>query len=63
VKSDCARELILLGRPVGFSFASSAIQQRNRSGRSLLQFLKEQFRELREADEEAILEFLQKRSQ
>ena len=63
VKSDCAHELILLGRPAGFSFARSAIQQHNRYGSSLLQFLKGQFRELREADEEAILEFLQKRSQ
>jgi hypothetical protein len=63
VKSDCARELILLGRPAGFIFARSAIQQHNSYGRSLLEFLKEQFRELREADEKTVLEFLQKRSE
>jgi hypothetical protein len=63
VKSDCARELILLGRPAGFIFARSAIQQHNSYGRSLLQFLKEQFSELRDADEKTVLEFLQKRSE
>ena len=63
IKASCARELILLGHPSGFAFVRNAIEQNSRYESSLVQFIKDQFRELREADDSAILEFLAQRYQ
>jgi hypothetical protein len=62
VQTSCAQELVLAGRPAGFAFIAHAMEQGRGSKADLIQFLRDQFPELRGADDAAILTFLQHRA-
>jgi hypothetical protein len=61
VRTNCARELILAGRPSGFAFAAQAIEQKTRYVREMVQFVQDRFPELRGRDDAAVLAFLRAR--
>ncbi len=62
VQTSCARELVLAGRPAGFAFIAQAMEQGRRYKGELIQFLRDQFPELKSVDEAAILTFVQHRA-
>ncbi len=59
---ESARELVLAGRPAGFRFVTDAIEQDRRYRAELVRFLRDQFPELRQSDEAAILTFVKTRA-
>jgi hypothetical protein len=61
ILESCARELILAGRHSGFAFAVDAITTNKTYKLELLQFIRGQFPELRNAGESEVLAFLSKR--
>jgi hypothetical protein len=62
IKSQCARELIYANHPTGFRYVLATVSSGNQSDKSsLIQFLREQFLELRDVDETAMLNFLRLR--
>jgi hypothetical protein len=61
VRTNCARELILAGRPSGFAFVALAIEQKARYVREMVQFVQDRFPELRGRDDAAVLAFLRAR--
>jgi hypothetical protein len=61
VRTNCARELILAGRHSGFAFVADAITSNRPYKPEMLQFVRDQFPDLRTADEAAVLTFLSKR--
>jgi hypothetical protein len=62
VRTQCARELVLEGRPSGFAFIADAIEQNQFYKREMVYFVQERFPELRDADEAAVLAFLKRRA-
>lgn len=62
VQTGCARELILAGRASGFLFIAEAMEQGRFYKREMVEFVRGQFPELREADDGAILAFLKQRA-
>jgi hypothetical protein len=62
VRTNCARELIQAGRPEGFAFIADAITNNRRYRQEMIQFVRDQFPELRQADDPAILKFVQARA-
>ena len=60
VRANCARELMLAGRRSGFAFAADAIRE-NRHKDEMMQFVRDQFAEMRESDERKMLEWLASR--
>jgi hypothetical protein len=62
LRSNCAQELIIAGKPSGFAFVVDAIQQ-NRSYRpEMVQFVRDRFPELKAADEGNVLAFVKQRA-
>jgi hypothetical protein len=61
VRTNCARELILAGRHSGFAFVADAIANNQFYKAEMTEFVRQQFPDLRGADEAAILAFLSKR--
>ncbi|MCU1232247.1 MAG: hypothetical protein JWP63_214 [Candidatus Solibacter sp.] len=61
VRTNCARELILLGRASGFAFVAQAIEQKKSYAREMIQYVQERFPQLRGADDAAMLAFLRAR--
>lgn len=62
VRTNCARELILVNHPAGFAFVASAIETKERYSLEMVQFVKDRFPELRNADNAAVLAFLKQRA-
>jgi len=62
VRTNCARELILASRPEGFAFVADAIANNRLYRREMIEFLRDRFPELRQADDPAILKFVQTRA-
>jgi hypothetical protein len=62
LKTGCARELILLGRPAGFAYVATAIEQNRRDTAFLMEWVKDLFPDLRTSEEATVLSFLQRRS-
>jgi hypothetical protein len=62
VQTNCARELVLAGRPTGFAFVAQAIEQDRLYKREMLEFVRGRFAELQGADDRAILAFLKQRA-
>ena len=62
VRTDCARELIGENRPSGFAFVADAIEKDRFYKREMIQFLRDRFPELRDADDAAVLAFLKRRA-
>ena len=62
VRTNCARELILASRPEGFAFVADAIANNRLYRREMIEFVRERFPELRQADDPAILKFVQTRA-
>jgi hypothetical protein len=62
VRTQSARELVLAGRPSGFAFMADAIEHGRRYRAEMIQFLRDQFPELRQADEARILSIVQARA-
>jgi hypothetical protein len=62
VQTNCARELVLAGRPDGFAFVAQAIEQDRIYKRETIQFVRGRFPELQGADERAILAFVKQRA-
>jgi hypothetical protein len=62
VRTDCARELILANRPEGFAFFADAIANNRPYRQDMIQFVRDQFPELRQADDPALLKFVQARA-
>ena len=58
VRTDCARELILAGRPSGLAFVAEAIEQKKLYAAEMIRFVQERFPELRGASDDAVLAFL-----
>ena len=61
VRTNCARELMLAGRHSGFAFVDEAITSNKPYKLEMLQFVRDQFPELRTADENKVLEFVRRR--
>ncbi len=61
VRTACARELILAGRPSGLAFVAQAIEEKKLYAREMIQFVQERFPQLRGATDEAVLTFLRAR--
>ncbi len=62
VRTESARELILGGRPEGFAFVADAIANDRSYRRGMIEFMRGQFIELRQADDSSILRFAQAHS-
>jgi hypothetical protein len=62
VRTNGARELVLAGRPTGFAFMADAIENARFYRAEMIQFLRDQFPELRQSDDVAILRFVQARA-
>jgi hypothetical protein len=62
VRTDCARELVLAGRPAGFAFLVDAIEKNRMYRREMVDFVRGQFPELRQADDGAVLNFVKARA-
>jgi hypothetical protein len=62
VRIESARELIHAGRPEGFAFVADAISNGRRYRQEMIQFVRDQFPELRQADDAAVLKFVQARA-
>jgi hypothetical protein len=62
VRTNCARELIVENRPSGFAFVADAIEKDRFYKREMIQFVRDRFPELRDADDAAVLAFLKRRS-
>jgi hypothetical protein len=57
VRVDSARELVLVGRPSGFAFIADAIEQGLPYRKEMIQFLRDRFPEIRQADDTPALNF------
>ena len=62
VKTNCAQELMLAGRPAGFAFVVDAIEHNRQYKTEMITFVTDQFTEARALDEAALLNFLQQRA-
>ena len=62
IQTNCARELVFAGRPAGFGFIAQSIERNQNSKPEMIQFVRDQFPELRAADEKAILAFVKQRA-
>jgi hypothetical protein len=62
VRTSCARELIIENRPSGFAFVADAIEKDRFYKREMIEFIRERFPELRDADDAAVLAFLKRRA-
>jgi hypothetical protein len=62
VRANCARELIILGRPSGFAFVVDAIQWNRPYKSEMVQFVRDRFPELKSADEGSVLAFIKPRA-
>ena len=62
VRTNCARELIIENRPSGFAFVADAIEKDRFYKREMIEFMRERFLELRDADDAAVLAFLKRRT-
>lgn len=62
MRTSTARELMISGRPAGFAFIVDALEHDRPYRREMLQFVREQFPELRQAGDAAILSFVQARA-
>ena len=62
VRAACARELILAKQAEGFGFVADAIANAAPYRQEMIQFLRDQFTELRSSDDAAILKFAQARA-
>jgi hypothetical protein len=61
VRTDSARELILAGRPAGFAFLVDTIEPNRLYCNEMVEFLRGQFPELRNANDATILGFVRER--
>jgi glycine/D-amino acid oxidase-like deaminating enzyme len=62
VRTNAAQELILGSRPKGFAFAGDAIENNRSYRQEMIQFIRDRFPELRQADEPSMLKFVQARA-
>jgi hypothetical protein len=62
VRTNSARELIQADRPEGFAFVADAIANNRPYRQEMIQFVRDQFPELRQAADPAVLKFLQARA-
>jgi hypothetical protein len=62
VRTASAREMILAGRAEGFAFVADAILDSRPYRQEMIQFVRDQFPELHQADDAAILKFVQARA-
>lgn len=62
VRTNCARELIFVHHPAGFAFAAEALETNQKYAGEMVQYLKERFPELRNADNAAVLAWLTHRA-
>ncbi|MGC9948223.1 MAG: hypothetical protein ABSF64_17805 [Bryobacteraceae bacterium] len=62
VRTNCARELSIAGRPAGFAFIVDALERDRRYRQEMLRFVREQFPGLRQADDAAVLSFVRARA-
>jgi hypothetical protein len=62
VRTESARELIWAARPQGFAFVADAIANNRPYRQEMIQFMRDQFPELRPAGDAAILKFAQARA-
>ncbi len=62
VRIDSARELMVAGRAAGFTFAADAIKNARAYRREMMDFVRGQFPELRQADDAAVFKFVRARA-
>ncbi len=62
MRTESARTMVLAGRPAGFLFMADAIEQGRRYRAEMIRLLRDQFPELRQSGEAAILSFAKKRA-
>ena len=62
VRTGCARELVIAGRPAGFAFIADAIEGNRPYKREMVEFVRGRFPEVKAADEGALLGFLKRRA-
>jgi hypothetical protein len=61
VRTNCARELVIAGRPAGFAFIADAIERNRFYKPEMVEFVRGRFPELKGADEGAVLGFIKRR--
>jgi hypothetical protein len=62
VRANCAQELIVAGKPSGFAFVVDAIQENRPYKSYMVQFVRDRFVELKNADEGTVLAFVKQRA-
>jgi hypothetical protein len=62
LRSNCAQQLIIAGRPSGFAFVVDAIQGNRSYKPEMVQFVRDRFPELKSADEGTVLAFVKRRA-
>jgi hypothetical protein len=62
VRISCAEELTTAGRRAGFAFIADAIQENRKYSQEMIQFLRDRFPELKNADRARLLAFLAAKS-
>lgn len=62
VRTNSARELMAAGRPSGFAFVVDAMEKGRPYSREMVNFVREQFPEIRQADDATVLRFVKARA-
>jgi hypothetical protein len=62
VRSGCARELVIAGRPAGFAFIVDAMEGNRANKREMIEFMRERFPKLKGANETEVLAFAKARA-
>ena len=58
VRINCAEELIVAGRPTGYGFFAGALGENRTYNQELIQFLRDRFPELKNADNARLRAFV-----
>jgi hypothetical protein len=62
LRQACARELVIAGEPEGFYYLLQAMDEMPSFGREAVQFVRDRFPELRDANEGKVLDFVKTRA-
>ena len=62
VRTNCARELMVAGRPSGYAFAATAIEENAPYKREMAQAVRDRFPELRTASDAEVAAFIRQRA-
>jgi hypothetical protein len=62
VRKECAKELAIASQPAGFHFLLQSMDETPSFRPEVLQFMRDRFPDLRDADDERVLDFVRERA-